>query len=506
MKRLMLVWVVILCLVPAGGWAEEDAAPALYPIRENGLWGYMNRAGEVVIEPQWISVEPFSGGVAIVEADGEQKDSKGLIRTNGEYILLPEYRMEETRGGYIYSQWDEDLQHYGKEGYYDKASCFLLPPSYDYIYDYGWDVLLVHDGLPEDSEEEGDRDEDWVDDDDWEEAWDDEEWEEIVPEDHDDADADPYYGFIRRDTGESVFPNQHAALYDEVGYYDGYVLVSDEHDLLEDGEWAGIEVEYHLYDLSGQEVVFPDGVMPDSGIFEGVLRISHVLTDEEAEQHESGWGTVYGLGNPDGEVIVDLQYDYLAYAGDGLISIWLDDRHGLIDLKGNVILEPTYEMDWGGPMPQIIFSNGYAVIEGDVENRTIIIGTDGHEVFHRLPDEGQFRLCSDVMEKGLIWYEASDGFGLMRVPEQGTEMVTDPVFEASLGCGRYEYQSGINFCEGLHPVKQNGLWGYIDEQAQWVIRAQYDKAASFSDGLASAEKDGRLMYIDHSGDVVWQEK
>ena len=60
MKRLMLVWVLILCLVPLGGWAEEESAPALYPIRENGLWGYMNQAGEVVIEPQWITAEAFS--------------------------------------------------------------------------------------------------------------------------------------------------------------------------------------------------------------------------------------------------------------------------------------------------------------------------------------------------------------------------------------------------------------------------------------------------------------
>ena len=51
MKCLLLVWVMILCLVPLGGWAEEETTPALYPIRENGLWGYMNRAGEVVIEP-----------------------------------------------------------------------------------------------------------------------------------------------------------------------------------------------------------------------------------------------------------------------------------------------------------------------------------------------------------------------------------------------------------------------------------------------------------------------
>ena len=51
MKRLMLVGVMILWFIPTGGWAEEEPAPNFYPIRENGLWGYMNRAGEVVIEP-----------------------------------------------------------------------------------------------------------------------------------------------------------------------------------------------------------------------------------------------------------------------------------------------------------------------------------------------------------------------------------------------------------------------------------------------------------------------
>ena len=46
MKRRILVWVMILCLVPLGAWAEEETAPALYPIRENGLLGYMNRRGK----------------------------------------------------------------------------------------------------------------------------------------------------------------------------------------------------------------------------------------------------------------------------------------------------------------------------------------------------------------------------------------------------------------------------------------------------------------------------
>ena len=52
----------------------------------------------------------------------------------------------------------------------------------------------------------------------------------------------------------------------------------------------------------------------------------------------------------------------------------------------------------------------------------------------------------------------------------------------------------------------NGLWGYINEQAETVIQAVWDKASSFREGLALVEKDGKLAYIDHAGDVVWQEK
>ena len=94
----------------------------------------------------------------------------------------------------------------------------------------------------------------------------------------------------------------------------------------------------------------------------------------------------------------------------------------------------------------------------------------------------------------------------MRLTDNGAERVSNTVFETSLGCGQSEFGEGIEFSEGLHPVKQNGLWGYIDENAQWVIPTQYDKAAGFSDGLALVEKDGKLMYIAHSGAVVWKER
>ena len=193
-----------------------------------------------------------------------------------------------------------------------------------------------------------------------------------------------------------------------------------------------------------------------------------------------------------------------------------DESHlGHIDLSGNVIVEPKYEMDWGGAPTYYSYRNGYAVIDdlGDDwpnTERWVILDTAGNEVFTRpakAEDGSDFRVCGDVvLANGLFWCEVASGYSLMRLTDHGAERLSDTVFEASLGCGYYEYGEGIEFSEGLHPVKQNGLWGYIDEQAQWVIPPQYDSADNFRDSLALVEKDGKLMYIDHSGAVAWEEK
>ena len=53
---------------------------------DNGLWGYVNTAGDVVIEPQFAEAKSFSGGLAAV-SNGE---AWGFIQKNGTPVL--EYR------------------------------------------------------------------------------------------------------------------------------------------------------------------------------------------------------------------------------------------------------------------------------------------------------------------------------------------------------------------------------------------------------------------------------
>ena len=57
----------------------------LYPILKDGKWGYIDRAGKVVIQPRFYEVQWFSGGLAQVQIDGKL----GYIDRSGSYVWKP---------------------------------------------------------------------------------------------------------------------------------------------------------------------------------------------------------------------------------------------------------------------------------------------------------------------------------------------------------------------------------------------------------------------------------
>ena len=133
MKRCFFIFLLILCLLPGLAGAEEE--DALYPIRENGLWGYMNRTGETVIAPQWEYAGSFSDEVAAVGRLEEWDLIGGLIHEDGKMLLPMEYNITETTGGFIFSIWDDSAGSYRDQWFYDKASGALFPISYDIVPD-----------------------------------------------------------------------------------------------------------------------------------------------------------------------------------------------------------------------------------------------------------------------------------------------------------------------------------------------------------------------------------
>lgn len=69
---------------PCGTSRDADGAP-LYPLPQDGKWGFAGQDGEWRLAPEWRQVRPFSEGVAAVETGA----GWGLIGRGGSYIVEP---------------------------------------------------------------------------------------------------------------------------------------------------------------------------------------------------------------------------------------------------------------------------------------------------------------------------------------------------------------------------------------------------------------------------------
>lgn len=125
-----------------------------YPVRIDGLWGYVDRTGKVVIEPKYESEAYFSDGVAIVRhrPDAEAaaqaepaggtvaipqrpRDSKWeIIDTSGKTLAEPPLRRYAQSGafseGLAAISGRDGVESHDVHGYIDKAGRVVIKPQF----------------------------------------------------------------------------------------------------------------------------------------------------------------------------------------------------------------------------------------------------------------------------------------------------------------------------------------------------------------------------------------
>ena len=287
------------------------------------------------------------------------------------------------------------------------------------------------------------------------------------------------------------------------------------------GEWFPVFLPSGLHIVS-----FSHNIKPDSCVHDGVLRIARELTKEEQKSHPSGWGIVYGLGKPDGTVVVEPKYDHLEFAGEGLVSTYLDGKCGVIDLTGREIVPPQYQISTGGKLPMIVYWNGYTEIDDAQAGKSLILDEKGEEIYS-IPrqsmisstDDTRYYTLTSPYKNGCFWVHSwtvnrendmirqeNTNYQLMKIVDGQAISLNDeyysditPWIEAACD------QTEENFAEGLQAVCQNSLWGFIDENGLPSRPFQWNAACNFHNGLALVEKDGKLAYIDHNSTVIWRE-
>lgn len=114
----------------------------LFSETQNGLvkaktgdkWGYIDKTGKYVINPQFDEAENFYNGLAIVAID----DKIGFIDTSGKYVINPQF--DDA------SEFNEGIacvKSNGKYGYIDKSGKYIINPQFDSAYSFADGIALV---------------------------------------------------------------------------------------------------------------------------------------------------------------------------------------------------------------------------------------------------------------------------------------------------------------------------------------------------------------------------
>ncbi len=234
----------------------------------------------------------------------------------------------------------------------------------------------------------------------------------------------------------------------------------------------------------------------------------------------------YGLITVQGKEIIPCIYDFVSPFHNGLARVGLYEdgnsdnvmKYGYVNTSAEVVI--PIQFDYADD-----FSEGLAaagdLLEDQYRQRDHLnygyINTDGEFVIPKeyscniiafTPDDFNSGVASVCIDKTTIWNDFTKG--LVLIDKSGREIcsfdsVTSKVPAPDSADREGSYTGSLTkskFCEGLMPVKINGLNGYIDNSGKEVIPCMYDAVEDFDGGIARVIKDGKYGFINAANEIV----
>ena len=470
MKRLMLVWMMILCLVPLGVWAEEEASEPLFPaMGENEKWGYINRGGEFVIAPQFDYAQEFRGNYAVVTVypNGftpsedmnwtDMPDCQGIIERCGNLVLEAAYSFD---AGY-------DERYYGGK----HTGIWYVTRRSDLVWDENEEEILQENsvgffdipsgcfsGLN------------------WREIW---PWvsdSRLIPVMDDTYRA----GYADRATSELVIPCLYFST-DPSVFQEGVAPVAYEDEEVDASE-------FFLIDETGADIPLPEGIHAIYGHGASGGRIA--ITDDEK---------LLGFADLQGHVVIEPQFTYVGSFSEGFAEVQFPEQDwGIIDREGTILTRGIIAQHWSGPH----FNNGYRT-EKIGGNTYSLLDMQGETVFSLTIDH--IVSLDTPMENGLCWFAVDEKgdethwherrYGLVNL--QG-DIITDAKWiKPDFSSYSEDYHIVVQMIDGERKL------GYLDNSGTLAVPCIFDDASDFENGLAFVRIGSRCGYIDKDGQEVY---
>ncbi len=243
-----------------------------------------------------------------------------------------------------------------------------------------------------------------------------------------------------------------------------------------------------------------------------------------------------------GRTVKTLPYDSAAPRANGLITISLKKKQGLLDDRGSLVLAPKYDEIWwfseglaavrsglrygyiDGSGREIIapkwqygaaFLGGLAAVRDDKTYRFGYIDRRGKLVIpHRFTDARGFDThgLAVVTVRPKNYRRPGPLHGYSGIIDKRGRYVVKPVHDQiwAFSDGLALFETGsvyrTTYCMRCRrDLKESSRYGYLNLRGKVVIPAIYAHGTPFRDGLAAVMKDYRRRYIDTRGRTVWKQ-
>jgi hypothetical protein len=374
------VLVLVATLLGGGGAPQSTAAPAgpetaptqaarsvpgFVPFHEggkDGLWGYMDSQGKVVIKPKYRSADYFCGGRALVWLGQPGGDANGYAYIDEQD--RPVFRL--PRGCYIAGRFVEGMAYFeigNRYGFHDRDGKVVVPPTYDEVRLFSEGLAPVNRGakrprFPGLRGPEGGK-----------------------------------WGYIDK-TGREVIALQ----FDYAGLFsEGLALV-------------GTAGRYAYIDPKGKTVLTIENLKPDSprwhvesayGFSEGLARF-HTKDGEhfkgavgfidktgklafpyqfsDAGDFSEGLAAVsdgykWGYMDKAGRTVIKHRFDEARRFSEGLAAVRIGKAWGYVNRQGALVVDPRRNEDLPGPINRAtFFSGGIAEVHVGGKLRVVVDG------------------------------------------------------------------------------------------------------------------------------------
>jgi len=333
---LLLAVIVAVCFMSCNNGEENSENIKLFPVKSGERWGYIDRSGKEVIAPQFAKAECFHEGLAVVTDDSGKS---GFIDESGNYKIKPQYKSAgyfsegmacvvpvDGKPEYINKSNDVkitiDCNEAGafvdgrapvmfnkKWVFIDKSGNMVGKDSFDYVFPFNEGMAAVM-NIGADG-----RSQQW--------GYVDKTGAVVVPlkyafargfYEHKAYVSDSSHSFFINEKGKKQFDIP----YDESGFFkNGACIVKK-------------GTDFGFIDGSGKTIITP--LYKDAGFF-----AANGLTN--VKDSSGKWGFI----DKTGKYVIQPAYDGATSFYGNVAFIVKDDKFGLVDDKGNIVLAPKYD-------------------------------------------------------------------------------------------------------------------------------------------------------------------